>query len=478
MNQQIAGSFPPLPDALRARRAPEWFNGAKLGIFIHWGLYSVPGWAPLPDARVLKANVGGPNAHLGPEDQRYCFAHNPYAEWYLNTLKFEDGPTRGYHDRTYGPDFPYEDFAPLFNAAGRAWDPGSWADLFRDAGARYVVLTAKHHDGFLLWPSRTPCPRRPGYTAERDAVGELTEAVRGRGLKMGLYYSGGLDWAFNATRIESFPMVFGTVIQDPGFAAYADAHWRELIDRYAPSILWNDIGYPRSADLVGLLEHYYRRVPDGAVNDRFRTAIVEGRARAPYFDYLTPEYATFAEITPAKWETCRGMAYSFGYNRNDDEASYLSSADLIRLLIDIVSKNGNLFLDVGPMADGTIPVAQRDRLLDMGRWLARNGEAVYDSRPWTRAEGQIEGGPPVRFTRRDGAVFAFLLSDPRGGRLVLHDFRPPPDTLISLLGRPGGLAWSMAGEALAVDWPEGVEPDAAHVLKIASDGYRWGKDHP
>ncbi len=478
MNQDSVGPFPPVPDALRARRLPGWFSGAKLGIFIHWGLYSVPGWAPLPDARVLKASVSGPNAHLGPEDQRYCFAHNPYAEWYLNTLKFEEGPTRAHHDRTYGSDFPYEGFVPMFNAAARSWDPGAWADLFREAGARYVVLTAKHHDGFLLWPSRTPCPRRTGYTAERDAVGELTEAVRARGLKMGLYYSGGLDWAFNATRIESFPMVFGTVIQEAGFAAYADAHWRELIDRYEPSVLWNDIGYPRAADLYGLLEHYYRRVPEGAVNDRFRTAIVEGRPRAAYADYVTPEYATFPDIHPEKWETCRGMGFSFGYNQNDDDRSTLSSTDLIRLLVDIVSKNGNLFLDVGPLADGTIPAVQRERLLALGRWLAVNGEAVYDSRPWTRAEGRVEGGPPARFTCKDGAVYAFLLGDPAGGRLILRDFPTPPEARVSLLGRPDELRRRPAGESLDVDWPAGLAPAAAHVLKITAEAYRWRKDHP
>jgi alpha-L-fucosidase len=477
MSHETSGPFPPVPSALRARRVPGWFGGAKLGIFIHWGLYSVPGWAPLPDERVLKANVGGSNTHLSADDQRYCFAHNPYAEWYLNTLKFEGGPTRRFHDRTYGRDFPYEGFVPQFNAAGRAWDPASWAELFRDAGARYVVLTAKHHDGFLLWPSRTPCPLRAGYTSRRDAVGELTTAVRDRGLKMGLYYSGGLDWAFNATRIESFPMVFGTVIQDPAFAAYADAHWRELIDRYAPSVLWNDIGYPRSADLFGLLEYYYKRVPDGVVNDRFRTAIVEGRPRAAYSDYLTPEYATFPDITPEKWESCRGMGYSFGYNRNDDDRSYLSSTDLIRLLIDIVSKNGNLFLDVGPQADGTIPDAQRERLTDLGRWLARNREAVYDTTPWTRAEGVADGGLAVRFTRRNGAVYAFLLGQPRAGRLVIRDFAPPDyPARVSLLGYPGELAWRAEGGGLSVDWPEGIRVSAAHVLEIASAEYRAGKD--
>jgi alpha-L-fucosidase len=479
MIQPAGQGFPPVPAALRARRVPAWFGGAKLGIFIHWGLYSVPGWAPLPDARVLKASIGGSNAHLNAADQRYCFAHNPYAEWYLNTLKFEDGPTRGYHERTYGPDFPYESLVPLFNAASRAWDPGSWADLFLAAGARYVILTAKHHDGFLLWPSRTPCPRRKGYTAERDAVGELTAAIRGRGLKMGLYYSGGLDWAFNPTRIESFPMIFGTVIQEPEFAAYADSHWRELIDRYAPSVLWNDIGYPRAADLFGLLEHYYERVPDGAVNDRFRTAIVEGRSRAPYFDYLTPEYATFPDITPTKWEACRGIGYSFGYNRNDDDGSYLSSTGLIRLLIDIVSKNGNLFLDVGPQADGTIPEAQRERLLAMGRWLARNGESVYDTTPWTRAEGLTADGLAVRFTRKDAAVYAILMGDPRGGRLTIRDFAPPePFRRVSLLGRSGALLWHVDAGGLTVEWPEGVPPSAAHVLEFASAKRGAGKDQP
>ena len=123
------------------------------------------------------------------------------------------------------------------------------AALFSEVNARYVVLTTKHHDGFTLWQSDFPCPHKESYHAQRDVVGDLTEAVRDHGMRMALYYSGGLDWAFNESRIDDGPDVWGTIVQTPEFVEYSLAHWRELIDRYQPSIMWNDIGYPAAADL-------------------------------------------------------------------------------------------------------------------------------------------------------------------------------------------------------------------------------------
>ena len=178
-------TFEPTLESVRKHENPDWYLNAKLGIFVHWGLYSLPGWAP---------HGGDIGEVFESGDMSNWFRNNSYAEWYLNTLKFADSPTRAWHDKTYGRDFAYDDFAPAFNQALASWDANEMASLFSEVNARYVVLTTKHHDGFTLWKSKIPCPKKPNYHSERDLVGELTNAVRDQGMRMGLYYSGGLDW--------------------------------------------------------------------------------------------------------------------------------------------------------------------------------------------------------------------------------------------------------------------------------------------
>ena len=252
--------FEPTLESVRTHQVPDWYMGAKLGIFIHWGLYSVPAWAP---------SGGDIGEVFQSGDMSNWFKHNSYAEWYLNTLKFEDGPTREYHNKNYGSDFSYDDFAAGYDSALKRWKPDEMAALFSEVNARYVVLTTKHHDGFTLWQSDFPCPHKEDYHTQRDVVGELTDAVRKQGMRMALYYSGGLDWAFNEARIEQVQDVWGTIVQTPEFVEYSVAHWKELIDRYQPSIMWNDIGYPAAADLGELFAYYYNNVPEGVINDRF-----------------------------------------------------------------------------------------------------------------------------------------------------------------------------------------------------------------
>ncbi len=212
--------------SLSTHKLPDWFKNAKLGIFIHWGLYSVPGWAP-------------PSGELGKVSMNEWFRNNPYAEWYLNTLRITGSPTYEHHIKTYGKNYDYYEFAKPFNEAVANWDPNTWASLFQKTGARYVVLTTKHHDGFTLWPSRVPNPKRPGkpVSTSRDLVGDLTKAVRAHGMKMGLYYSGGLDWTFTQDPIRNFGDLMRMVPQSEEYAQYADAHWRELLERYQPIVM-------------------------------------------------------------------------------------------------------------------------------------------------------------------------------------------------------------------------------------------------
>ncbi|MCA9884050.1 MAG: alpha-L-fucosidase [Anaerolineae bacterium] len=458
--------FQPTLGSVQQHVVPDWFHDAKLGIFIHWGLYSVPAWAP---------NAGDLSQVEHNQGWREWFKNNSYAEWYLNSLKFEDGATRIYHDKTYGPDFAYDDFVPQFNQAVLDWQPDDMASLFQKVGARYVVLTSKHHDGFTLWPSQHPCPNKSNYQASRDIVGELTAAVRRKGMRMGLYYSGGLDWAFNPTRIEDSADVRGTIVQDPDFVEYSVAHWRELTDRYQPSLMWNDIGFPSAPDVAELFAYYYNHVPDGVINDRFAQLTdaqlrgevsANGEAYNPHFDFLTPEYAKFDDIHPKKWESTRGIGHSFGYNRNETDVQLLSETELIHMFIDIVSKNGNLLLNVGPMADGTIPQNQRLRLEGFGEWLTLYGEAIFGTRPWHHAISQTTDGLGVRFTQQGDALYATLLGTPASTQVTIKGLVATTDTTVTLLGHGGVLKTQQQDDGLTVTLPDALPDWPAHALKL------------
>lgn len=464
-------SYQPTWDSVRSHPVPQWFDDAKLGIFIHWGLYSLPGWAP---------TTGPLPEVVAKEGWQGWFRRNPYAEWYMNSLRVPGSTTAAHHAEQYGAEFTYEQFAPQFNQSVEQWEPGAWADLFQQAGARYVVLTTKHHDGFLLWPSRQPNPFRTGYHASRDLVGELTAAVRQRNMTMGLYYSGGLDWTFNNQVIADLPDLFQAVPQSAEYAKYADAHVRELIDRYAPNVLWNDIGYPAATDLATLFAEYYNQLPDGVINDRFTQLnlsdipenpaeiFAHGPPQPKHFDFRTPEYAVFDEIKREKWESCRGLGFSFGYNRNETAATMLSPTALIHSFVDIVSKNGNLLLNIGPRGDGSIPAEQQERLLALGGWLAVHGEAIYGTRPWQRAEGQTADGTAVRFTRGTDAFYATILGEAHAPQVTLRDLAIPEGTSITQLGRTQPLEWQQANADITVTLAPQHSDTPAYTLRIPS----------
>ena len=179
--------------ALRAHRVPDWWRDAKLGIFVHWTPASVPGFAPTTDEIGELLATGDPRA----------LAHSPYSEWYENSMRFPDSPVARHHAEVYG-DRPYRDFGQVWEHALAHWDPEGWAESFAATGARYVVLVTKHHDGYCLWPSEIANPHRPGWNSSRDVVGDLAKAVRARGMRFGVYYSGGLDSRFNDHAVGAF----------------------------------------------------------------------------------------------------------------------------------------------------------------------------------------------------------------------------------------------------------------------------------
>jgi alpha-L-fucosidase len=471
--------YEPTIASVKQHPLPGWYSDAKFGIFIHWGLYSVPAFAPRTTMDLEKMASG-----------EIQMASTPYAEWYLNSLRTVGSPVQQYHAQKYGPQFAYEDFAATFNQETRKWDPAQWADLFRRAGARYAVLTTKHHDGFVLWPSRHANPRRAGYQATRDLVGELTQAVSAAGLKMGLYYSSLLDWSFTPKPITGLNNLFTSSSPSREYRDYVEKHWLELIERYDPWILWSDIGYPPGYNIAKLFAAYYNRKPEGVVNDRWmqlprwlytrvgqfimdqsikrllKSMAQSGGAampKVPHSDYITPEYTYYQEATSFKWETCRGIGNSFGYNQFESADEYLKAPALIRSLAEIVSANGNLLLNVGPRPDGSIHEAQVAALEGIGRWLEVNGESIYTTRPWQRIKDSGENGAQVRYTSRDGVLYGIVTTLPAAGPLDLPDL-PARDACLLETGQP--LECSRQGGRLRISLPAGLDADAIPVVRL------------
>ena len=416
-------------------------------------------------------------------------ARVPYTEWYENSLRYPDSPVARHHRAAWGGR-PYEAFAADFEAGLEQWDPQAWAERFRDAGARYVVLVSKHHDGFCLWPTGVANPHRPGWHSKRDVVGELAEAVRGVGLRFGLYYSGGLDWTFEARPVGSTAEVAASIPQGD-YPAYAEAHVRELIERYRPSVLWNDIAWPgRLATLVQLIDHYREAVPDGLVNDRWlcwspayrvldlkpaRQLLDRATAKAatrqgglvppdsPVGDIRTPEYMSFDHIKREPWECVRGIDKSFGFNRNSKPEHFLPRAELLSMVADIASKGGNLLLNVGPRGeDAQIPDEQLQRLTWLGEWTSAAGDALYATRPWVRPAATTVEGHELRFTARDEDVFVHVLAD--GVRTVTV-----PGVAFGRASSvdPGAEAgWTANGEGVSVGYASPVDRPVITLTRV------------
>lgn len=467
-------------ESVRSHPLSEWYAGAKLGIFIHWGLFSVPAYAPTRQGDIQQL--------LKTQPQEFFFANQPYAEWYWNSLRIPGSPVQRYHQEKYGAQVQYTDFAGEFNRQSAQWDPAAWADLFRRAGARYVVLVTKHHDGFLLWPSRQPNPNLPRYCAARDIAGELAQAVRQQGLRMGYYYSSALDWTFTEKPIRDFADLLTSGPLSAGYARYVEAHWHELIDRYQAEILWSDIGYPPGSNLNALFADFYNHNPQGVVNDRWtqlpgwmrnrvgrwllnaliRRSLVAGgspQSMVPHCDYLTTEYSGFENIQAKKWEACRGIGNSFGFNQAETPDDYLTPERLVALLVDIVSKNGNLLLNIGPRADGSLSEPQRLALEGLGDWLAVHGEAIYDTHPWVRAADYPPEGGRVCYTARGETLYAHLL-DPHDTHLTLPGVALRSTGRASLLGSDQAIRWIQAGQGLVVNLPEQVLRAQVPVLRL------------
>ncbi|MBL7826621.1 MAG: alpha-L-fucosidase [Saprospiraceae bacterium] len=344
--------------SLDTRPTPEWWVDAKFGIFIHWGVYAVPGFTK-------KGN---------------------YAEWYQHALEnnSHEGLVRQYHERNYG-DRTYYDLAQDFTAD--LFEPDEWAKLFEDAGAKYVVLTSKHHDGFCLWPNKHATrtwgmPWSSDKTGpRRDLVGDLFRALDKTSVKPGLYFSlyewFNPLWQFDKERYareHAMPQLY------------------ELIERYEPWVIWSDGDWdatPEQWKSPEFLAWLYNEsaVKDKIVaNDRWGSGV-----RFKHGGIYTPEYQPDMDFEDHAWEESRGMGHSYGFNRAEDAWDYNSTQSMILHLIDKVSRGGNFLLDVGPDEHGNIPPIMQDRLLEIGKWLKVNGEAIYNTRRWRTPSQWSEG---------------------------------------------------------------------------------------
>lgn len=478
-------TYTPNLKSVRKHKVPEWFHDAKFGIFIHWSLSSVPAFAVVGQGDLVEIQK---KEGIGAQ-----FAKNPYAEWYLNSLRIDGTETQKYHRETYGENFSYDDFVPIFNKAIKKWNPNEWVDLFKKVGAKYVILVTKHHDGFLLWPSKYPNPRKKNYSASRDIVGELTKVVKRAGLKMGLYYSGSLDWSFTETPIIDIISFLDNGPTEPEYVEYVSNHFYELIDKYEPIILWNDIGYPPKTNVNELFAYFYNKFPDGIVNDRWiqiskftrkllkfkpiaalikwivKRLTSKGSVSFPishHYDFQTPEYMRFKEIRENKWEITRGIGFSFGYNKFEPKSQYLTLEELIYMFVDIVSKNGNLLLNVGPMEDGTIPEIQKNLLLKFGKWLEVNGDAIFGTRPWIRAESKTVDNMEIRYTQKENVLYAILLGKLKTNTITIKSLNLEKNAKIQILDNTKDLNWKNNAENLEIEISRNLLWAPAYVFKI------------
>jgi alpha-L-fucosidase len=350
--------YDPAWESLDKRPTPEWWQDAKFGIFIHWGMYSVPGFTK-------KGN---------------------YAEWYQHSLENNnhDGMVKEFHEINYG-NRTYYDLAEDFHA--ELFEPDEWARMFENAGARYVVLTSKHHDGYCLWPNEQASltwgfPWSSDVVGPgRDLVGDLFKALNKTKVKPGLYFSlyewFNPLWQFDKekyARDHAMPQLY------------------ELVEKYRPWVVWADGDWDatpeqwRSPEFLAWLYNESAVRDRVVVNDRWGSGV-----RFNHGGIYTPEYQPDMDFENHAWEESRGMGHSYGYNRAEDAWDYNSAQSMVLHLIDKVSRGGNFLLDIGPDAHGNIPPIMQDRLLEIGKWLNINGEAIYNTRRWRTASQWSEG---------------------------------------------------------------------------------------
>jgi len=459
--------YQPTWESLDKRPVPEWFKEAKFGVFIHWGVYSVPAWSP----------------------------KGQYAEWYQHSLQAKafKGKVTDYHKNRYGEDFTYYQFAPMFKA--ELFNPDEWASLFEKSGAKYIVLTSKHHDGFALWPSKEATKtwgipwNAMDAGPKRDLLGDLFKAVRKTSVRAGMYYSL-YEWYNPLWRND----------KDLYVTKHCWPQMKDVINTYQPDVFWTD-GEWDASDTVWRSKEFLTWVFNESpvkdkivVNDRWGKGI-----RFHHAGIYTPEYQPDMDFKDHYFEESRGMGFSYGYNREEDAWDYNTAQVLILHLLDKVSRGGNFLLDIGPDGHGKIPPVMQERLLEIGKWLKINGEAIYGTTRWKEpfqwSEGNREYKPKkddwktggdvmlkltvdpdpgyavreIFFTHKKNALYAILPQWPSSGKVILKDMNVTGGK-ISLLETSQSLKFKNIGKNTEITLPafdpNKIKSNYAFVIKI------------
>jgi len=468
------GAFRPDWESLQHFEVPEWYKDAKFGIFIHWGVYSVPAFG---------------------------------SEWYPRMMYTQGSPEFKHHIATYGPQdkFGYKDFISKFKA--EKFDPAAWARLFKESGAKYVVPVFEHHDGFAMYDCGVSDWTAAKMGPKRDLEADLAKAVRAEGLHLGA----------SSHRVEhnfflGVGREFTTDVNDPQYAAfYGPAHRRlenrsgtplnndftyvseawtqdwlarsaEIVEKYKPEIMYFDWwdGQPSVRPALTRFAAFYYN--DGAHRGSAVAINYKNNAFPEKAAVLDIERGQLEKARPLFWQTDTSVSNkSWGYIEND---TFKSPQSLIWQLVDIVSKNGSLLLNIGPRSDGTIPEPVQQVLREIGGWLKTNGEAIYGTRPWTTSgEGptRVLGGAfndtktesftaeAVRFTAKGTLIYAIALGWPRDGRLVVRSLGASSAVRVGkvdLLGSSVPIAWSQGPDGLALELPANPGGHFAYALRV------------
>eukprot|EP01129_Flabellula_baltica_P007520 TRINITY_DN2936_c0_g1_i1.p1 TRINITY_DN2936_c0_g1~~TRINITY_DN2936_c0_g1_i1.p1 ORF type:complete len:569 (+),score=79.90 TRINITY_DN2936_c0_g1_i1:61-1707(+) len=404
-------TYIPTWNSLNTRPTPQWYQDAKFGIFIHWGVYSVPSWSPV----------------------------GTYAEWYWYNLERDrvkgSGPFLEFQDRVYGKQFRYQDFAPMFKA--ELFNVTQWGDILERSGARYVVPTSKHHEGFTLWGS----PESWNWNAvdigpQMDLLKAIMDETTRRGMHRALYYSL-FEW-FNPLYIGPDPKKYVYQVMLP--------QMYEVVNNYKPDYIFTDGEWMESWEFWNSTYFLSWLFNDSPVKD---TVTVNDRwgktTRGKDGGIYTAEYSG-GMWWNHKWEECSGLdVWSFGYNRNSQVGNYSTAEDVIRLLIRTVAYGGNLLLDIGPTSDGRIPTIMEERLLQVGDWLKINGEAIYSTKTWpVRSEMATADKEkiPVFYTSKGTHLYLMFWDWPASDDLTVYIPQPSSFTTIQLLGSSKKIRWT------------------------------------
>jgi alpha-L-fucosidase len=456
--------FEPHWESLKQYTVPAWYEDAKFGIFIHWGVYAVPAFGN---------------------------------EWYPRNMYLPDQPEFAHHVATYGPhnQFGYKDFIPRFTA--EHFNADEWVELFQRAGAKYVVPVAEHHDGFAMYDSSFSrwCAAKMG--PKRDIIGELAAATRKRGLVFGVSSHRAEHWWFmnggraydsdvNDPRFEDFYGPAQPKETQPSDEYLQDwlARTNEIVDKYQPQVVWFDWWIEEPAFAPYLQQFAARYYNKGIEWDKGVAINYKHKAFADGTAVYDIERGQLSGINPLFWQTDTAVAKnSWGYVANQD---YKRAGDIIGDLIDIVSKNGVLLLNIGPRPDGTIPEPEQAMLLEIGEWLRTNGAAIYGTRPWkVFGEGPtevIEGSfndtkrstftaQDFRFTQKGNALYAISLAKPAGDTAIRSlgmaaGLNDKPIERVNVLGSDAPLAWQVDDDALVISLTGIDLPESAVAFKI------------